>query len=269
MKYKRYQIEIIEGYMMLFEYPKGKWNEISGLFDNHKYYEALVKGTFNERFGTIYVNDLKNPSCAVLLYKMIVAFGGSGECINIKEFFSLVPERAYLLCPNEKWITAVRNHFGERLTIINRTKVSSAKLNLDHFRKLKENIPEGYQIVQLTEELVDSFEGKFLQRYSYFYDTLEIFKKKGFGFCAIYRGEIVSVAASILPYYNSLFEVQIDTLPEHQRKGLATIVCTHLLEYSLENGFDPQWDAFTPISTALALKLGYTHPEPYQLLTLE
>jgi len=253
--------------ILLYEYPKNKWNEMLNLFKSHKHFKSLIMGTIHEGFGQIFVDNLENPTNAALRYKMLTAFGGTGNG-KVKEFFSLVPERSYLLCPNKEWISHVREFYNDDLTIVDRISVSSKDLNLNHIRKLKNNHSKDYEIVQLNDELVDTFEGKFLQRYSYFYGTLEVFKKKGFGFCALHKGKIVAVAATVLPFVDKEYEVQVDTLPEHREKGLATSVCAHLIEFSLKNGYDPLWDAFTPISAALAKKLGYTNPKEYQLLML-
>ena len=253
---------------MIFKYPKNKWHEIKRLFEAHQYFETIIKGTLEERLGEIFVDDIKDPNNAMLRYKMYVIFGGSGKGDNLTEFFKLVQDEVWFFCPNEIWVENLKNYFNDKLTFLNRTKVYSNELDINHIRKLKENIPENYEIVKLTNELIDCFDEYFKQRYSYYYGHLDKLKEIGFGFCALYNGQIVSVAATVLPMYKKAFEIQINTVPEHQRKGLATVVCAHLIEYSLENGYDPKWDAFTEISAALALKLGYTRPKKYQLLVL-
>ncbi len=43
-------------------------------------------------------------------------------------------------------------------------------------------------------------------------------------------------------------------------------MCAHLIEYSLENDYDPRWDAANKPSVGLALKLGYTDPEEHELM---
>ena len=253
---------------MLYKYPKEKWNEVIELFETHEHFETFIMGAIHEGLGEIFVDELKNPTNAALRYKMLIAFGGTGLGDNFSDFFDLVPERAYLLCPNEYWVSNVKEYYGDTLTIVDRIKVSSKDLDINHIKSLKNGTPPEYKIVKLTDKIIDSFTGKFEQRYSYCYGNLDVFKEKGFGFCALFGDEIVSVAATILPFHEKTFEVQIDTLPDHQGKGLATAVCAHLIEYSLENGYDPKWDAFTPISARLAKKLGYTNPVEYQLLML-
>ena len=56
---------------------------------------------------------------------------------------------------------------------------------------------------------------------------------------------------------------------EQLRTGMIDLLDSYKIEYSLENGFEPRWDALTPTSSGLAKKLGYTNPEKYQMLILE
>ncbi len=59
-------------------------------------------------------------------------------------------------------------------------------------------------------------------------------------------------------------EVDVQTLAEYRGQGFATIVTAKLIEYCLERGIEPHWDAMNELSADLALKIGYTNPEPYR-----
>ena len=84
-----------------------------------------------------------------------------------------------------------------------------------------------------------------------------------FGF-GIFDGEkIISLALAASPMYTNHFEIHIETDPEHQKKGLAAIVCAKLIEYSLQNNLVPHWDADNEPSAKLAIKLGFSNPEKY------
>ena len=72
----------------------------------------------------------------------------------------------------------------------------------------------------------------------------------------------IGFAAANYPIRSQALEVYIrvdyNDDPIHRNKGLGTQLAVTLLEYCLENGLDPQWDAANEISVRLALKLGYT-----------
>ncbi len=46
-------------------------------------------------------------------------------------------------------------------------------------------------------------------------------------------------AASSGAFHNTGIDVQINTLPEHRGRGLATAVAAHLLLHCLERGLEP------------------------------
>jgi predicted GNAT family acetyltransferase len=100
---------------------------------------------------------------------------------------------------------------------------------------------------------------------SQFFGSPDEFLKHGFGFCIKHGEKVVSMASTFTPYDDEI-EIEIDTCnsPEYRRKGLATVAGAALVEYALEKGLTPNWDAQTPISVELAKKLGYSNPQPYE-----
>ncbi|NHJ46511.1 MAG: GNAT family N-acetyltransferase [Asgard group archaeon] len=146
--------------------------------------------------------------------------------------------------------------------------MSSSELNIENIRKLKDNKPKGYEIVKINEEIIKKFNDHTRRKFVNWFGSVERFSQEGFGFCALFNGEIASVAVSGCYFYGNAFEIDIVTNESHRRKGLATLVAAYLIEYSLENGFDPRWDAANKPSVALALKLGYTNPEDYEVMFL-
>lgn len=57
----------------------------------------------------------------------------------------------------------------------------------------------------------------------------------------------------------SLWDISIDTLPEHRRKGYAALCVAHMIRYMQTLGKQPVWQAFddNPASWRLARKLGF------------
>ena len=58
-------------------------------------------------------------------------------------------------------------------------------------------------------------------------------------------------------------DIQIDTLPEFRRKGLALACGAKLILECEKRGLYPSWDAHNPASAALAQKLGYHMEKEY------
>ena len=102
----------------------------------------------------------------------------------------------------------------------------------------------------VTRDFVSSFESK--EKY------LEI----GRGMVIIKSGRIVAGASSFTRY-NEGIEIEVDTVEEERRKGLATIACAALILRCLEEGLYPSWDAQNMNSVHLAEKLGYEFDHEY------
>ena len=80
------------------------------------------------------------------------------------------------------------------------------------------------------------------------------------------QGEkVVSLAYTPFPFIDE-FEIQVYTEDsvEYRRKGLATAVSAALIEYGLERGLTPHWDAANETSLKLALKIGYSNPKKWE-----
>ena len=103
---------------------------------------------------------------------------------------------------------------------------------------------------KVTRDFVSSFENK--EKY------LEI----GRGMVVMKSGRIVSGASSYTRY-NEGIEIEVDTVEEERRKGLATIASAALILRCLDEGLYPSWDAQNMNSVHLAEKLGYEFDHEY------
>ena len=75
-------------------------------------------------------------------------------------------------------------------------------------------------------------------------------------------GRIVAGASSCTRCKEGI-EIEVDTIEDERRKGLATIVCAALILQCLEEGLYPSWDAQNMNSVRLAEKLGYEFDHEY------
>src|SRR5439155_13041155 len=74
---------------------------------------------------------------------------------------------------------------------------------------------------------------------------------------------VTSLAARHSPSAARSLEFEIQTHPDFLRRGLASACAAAMIEYCLEHGLRPCWDAHNDVSAALATKLGFTNPAPY------
>ena len=99
------------------------------------------------------------------------------------------------------------------------------------------------------------------------YQDYETFQQRGLGVLALRQGEPVAGASSYSRYRDGI-EIEIDTKEAYRRQGLATACAAKLMLCCLERGLYPSWDAATPISVALAEKLGYHFSHAYPCLEI-
>ncbi|MHA2297056.1 MAG: GNAT family N-acetyltransferase [Candidatus Hodarchaeales archaeon] len=212
-----------------------------------------------------YVDDLEKPT-VILIGNYLV---GDFESPKVKDILDKILEKHCIRVDKQDWVPVLRRHW-KYFGYYYRTELSTNNLSLEHVRQLIKDrpLPEGF-----TAKKVDLETAKHvLNQWPYgsekitHYGGPEGFIEGAIGFCIKEGDKVVSMAAGDLapiPITKSL-EIDIMTLPEYKERGFATIVAAKIIEYCLERDIEPHWDAANEISVKLALKLGYTDPEPYK-----
>jgi len=128
-------------------------------------------------------------------------------------------------------------------------------------RDLKESVPVGFSLGRIAAGDAAHF-SRLADSLVYNFPTLEEFAVRGVGFGVEHKGRYVSGCSSFALSSRSLeFEIQTD--PDFRRRGLASACAAAMIEYCLEHGLRPCWDAHNDVSAAPATKLGFTNPTPY------
>ena len=125
------------------------------------------------------------------------------------------------------------------------------------------SLPTGYVMRQIDRDLVPVLLGAEWSRdFCAAFDSPADCCRRGVGVAALYEGVPVAGAGSYCVYRGGI-EVEIDTRPDHRRRGLATACGARLILECLDRGLYPSWDAIDLRSAALAEKLGYRRGDPY------
>jgi GNAT superfamily N-acetyltransferase len=219
--------------------------------------------------GDAFADNCEDPEAAVLLLNRLQLYvsGGDANHPAAREFFKNLPEFSMHIFESEGWVQLLKEIYPSRLTRTTRYAFSSENLNVEHLNSLAGNLPEGYRAESIDQHLAKQLAeeiSEFTEDHMGNFDSPEDFLTRGFGFC-ILAGEMIVCAASTFVVCEKGIEIQINTRPEHRRKGLATAAAARLILHSLQNGLDPNWDAASPNSASLAEKLGYTPQGTYDL----
>ena len=252
----------------LIEYPVEESSKLIPMFSNHKYLSVIINTSLQEQLAKVKVDDLENPTVCLMAYDPFVAITGDINSQSIKQLLEAVPFHKIILLPHDdSWYELLKATYGMRLITPNseRTKFTSDSLGIDFIRSLKKPLPEHLKLDFINEKNAELFDSSFQKGFFDFFGSKESFLEKGFGYVILDGDIVVGAAATGNTPYNKAFEIQIVVKKEYRRQGFATLLATNLIEYSLENGYDPRWDADNDKSAALAKKLGYTNPEPWKM----
>ena len=252
----------------LIEYPIEQSSKLIPMFNNHKYLSVVINSSLQEQLAKLLVDDVENPTVCLMTYDPFVAITGDITSESIRPLLEAVPFHKNILLPHDdSWYELLKAKWGMRLVTPNsqRTKFSSDNLDIEFIRSLKKPLPEHLKLELINEKNAELFDSSFQKSFFDFFGSKESFLEKGFGYVILDENIIVGAVATGNTPFNKAFEIQIVVNKEYRRQGFATLLATNLIEYSLENGFDPRWDADNEKSAALAQKLGYTNPEPWKM----
>lgn len=222
--------------------------------------ETLVLSCLQNVMGKTYANDEKKPRSACASVGCFRFFAGEPD----RELLLYRPDRFMILVPqNDRWATLIEDCFPGAVKVERYAIKKDTGFDTKRLRQYAAALPEGYTAAPIdgalydecfknpwTEDFVSSFAGK------------EQFLRLGRGIVILKEGRIAAGASSYSRYREGI-EIEVDTLPEHRRRHLATAACAALILRCLKEGLYPSWDAQNMASVHLAEKLGYEFDHAY------
>jgi GNAT superfamily N-acetyltransferase len=246
---------------------------------NHLFARTVVEQKMD---GEIYVDDLNNPSTFYVKhsYGMALLFGNThNEFFNKQLTSYLLNEESkrhagewLQVFPsewNDKLEELLTGHFAAESTvnpselhrIIKSTRVNF-RFNKSKYTSAKHTISPDFKLVRTDANLFGQITGTVVPRY--LWRNKDEFSQNAVGFSLIYRNEPVSTAFASFIHDRQL-ELGIETQAQFHGKGLAQLTCSALIDYCLENNFEPVWACRLENtgSFQLAQKLGF---EPVRMI---
>ena len=222
--------------------------------------ETLIYSCLQKVMGKIYVTDPDSPVSAMAFVGCFAFYAGVPD----KELVMAKTEGFVIMTPQNKgWEECIEACFPGAKKVIRYAIKKNTQFDQSFLRSMVKDLPEGYELKEIdqavydlcladpvTRDFVSSFESK--EKY------LEI----GRGMVVMKSGRVVAGASSYTRY-NEGIEIEVDTVPEERRKGLATIASAALILRCLDEGLYPSWDAQNMNSVHLAEKFGYEFDHEY------
>jgi len=242
---------------------------------NHLFARSVIEKGIS---GSVFVDDLNNPKTFYIKhsYGMTLLFGNSDNEIfnrsfkehalnvnNTRDSFEWM--QAF---PND-WDNVLSDLFGDKLlkSSENNTKIETGiielntrvnfKFNKDEYLKLKpKSESSGISIVRTDRQIFRDMKGSVIP--FYFWESEDDFLENGIGFSLLYNGNLASTAYSAF-IQGDQFEIGIETVEAYRGKGFAEQVCASIIDYCIENNYEPIWACRLENigSYKLAQKLGF------------
>lgn len=157
----------------------------------------------------------------------------------------------------DSMITSAENKEHKETGIIEcNTRINFTFNRATYLENRSKKAPQDAKIVRSDKHIFEAMKGSVIP--FYFYDSVTDFIKNGIGFSVICKDIIASTAYSAFIHDDQL-ELGIETMPEFRGRGFAQWACSALIDYCLNNDYEPVWACRLENtgSYRLAQKLGF------------
>jgi len=207
--------------------------------------------------GQAWADDENSPTIAKIDCLGICYVAGDATLPQARELLRQITKGYELQVNNEVWHNLIQDELSDKIYKFTRFKFKR-NFSLFDSEKLQtyiQALPNIYE-VRLIDEAIFHHLPTVIDSHCEQFSSFSQFEKHGIGVVVLHEGEPVC-AASPYVYCDGIIDVQIDTLPQHQRNGLATACAARLILECMGKGVFPNWDADCDESRYLAEKLGY------------
>ena len=222
--------------------------------------ETMIYSCLQKVMGKIFVTDPDSPVSAMASIGCFSFYAGAPD----KELILAKPEGFVIMIPQSKaWEVCIEECFPEAKKVIRYAIKKDTQFDVSFLRSLVKKLPEGYELKEIDKDLYDlCLTDSVTRDFVSSFDSKEQYLEIGRGMVIVKSGRIVAGASSYSGY-NEGIEIEVDTVEEERRKGLATIASAALILRCLDEGLYPSWDAQNMNSVHLAEKLGYEFDHEY------
>ena len=222
--------------------------------------ETLIYSCLQKVMGTIFVTNTDSPKSAMAYVGCFAFYAGEPD----KELVRKKPKGFVIMVPqNKAWEDCIEECFPEAKKVTRYAIKKDTQFDSDYLKSVVMGLPEGYELKEIDEKIYDMcLPDPVTRDFVSAFGGKEKYLEIGRGMVILKSGRIVAGASSFTRY-NEGIEIEVDTVEEERRKGLAQVVCAALILRCLEEGLYPSWDAQNMNSVHLAEKLGYEFDHEY------
>jgi RimJ/RimL family protein N-acetyltransferase len=232
------------------------------LFDGFPGLHGAIDAVLEGVNGDAFVDDVDAPRVAKLVLSDFHMVAGDPAAPTARTVLAAVPAGDWVACP-EPWEELLWE--SERPMMVTERFAFTAPegWDMERVRATKSGLPPGFSLVRVTADTVAEF-GELNESFVENFGTLERFLEQGVGFAVrdLETDRLVAGCSSFAISSRSL-EFEIETHRDYERRGLALVTGSALIEWCVENGLEACWDAAHEGSARLAERLGFVDGRAY------
>ena len=239
-------------------YELADTSKVAYLFEGWQ--ETLIYSCLQKVMGKVIVTDLTDPKSAMACVGCFAFCAGEPD----RELVINKPEGFVIMVPqNKAWENCIEDCFPNARKVTRYAIRKDTQFDRDCLRNMVAGLPAGYELKEIDGKIYDMcLPDPVTRDFVSPFESKEKYLELGRGMVILKSGRIVAGASSYTRY-NEGIEIEVDTVEEERRKGLATVVCAALILRCLDEGLYPSWDAQNMNSVRLAEKLGYEFDHEY------
>ncbi len=245
-------------------YELNDTTKVFGLFDGWQ--ETLIYSCLQGVMGKVFVTDIEAPKSAYAYVGCFAFYAGEPN----KELVANKPDGFVIMTPqNDAWANLIEECHPSAKKVTRYATKKDTRFNQDVLKGFVNELPQGYELHEIDAELYNlCLESPVTVDFVSSFESKETFLENGRGMVITKDGRIVSGASSYTRYIEGI-EIEVDTVPDEQKKNLATVASAALILRCLDENLYPSWDAQNVISLHLAKKLGYEFAHEYVAYEVE
>ncbi len=239
-------------------------SKVHALFEGWE--ETLIYSCLQNVMGQIYVTDPDDPKAAMAYVGCFVFFAGKPD----RELVAAKPDGFIIMVPQSgEWAMLIEESFSNARKVTRYAIRKDTQFDRYYLEDIVKRLPEGYELCEIDSQIYDlCLENSATIDFVSAFQSKEKYLAIGKGIAVLKDGRLVAGASSFTRYKEGI-EIEVDTLEEERRKGLASVSCAALILKCLDEGLYPSWDAQNMNSVRLAKKLGYEFDHEYSAYEVE
>lgn len=246
----------------MIEIPLTRANRtlLAAAFNGQKRVDLGIDSAIEGEMGRVFVDRMENPTAFVVEQgELFCYFAGDPRAASGRDLIGQLPRRRLLMPSEPDWLAVAQEIYADQLVRTRRFSFSSLALSAEVLERLLQKSSLSQQ-VQRVDVPAAGMPSSLVKLWNF--GSAEDFVARGIGYCLVHgnrmRGAVYSSLVS-----SSGIEVSIYVQPDYRRRGVATVLASHLLIWCLERNLEPHWDAANLESCRLAEKLGYVQTGTY------